>query len=134
MSTEEIIKAKYELLKPTLDERSRRLWAGAEARELGHGGIIAVVRATGLTAPTVRAGIAELERIEAGEETTGRVRRTGGGRKHLTEKDPALLLALQKLVEPATRGEPQSPLLWTSKSTYKLLKELGYRLQARGNP
>ena len=149
MSTEEIIKAKYELLKPTLDERSRRLWAGAEARELGHGGIIAVVRATGLTAPTVRAGIAELERIEAGEEATGRVRRTGGGRKHLTEKDPALLLALRKLVDPATRGEPQSPLLWTSKSTYKLrdelireghqigprtvsklLKELGYSLQA----
>src|SRR5215210_3252722 len=91
MHDEETLKAKYESLKATLDERSRRLWAGAEARGLGHGGVSAVARATGLTMPTVRAGVAELERMEAGEAPTGRMRRLGGGRKSLVDKDATLL-------------------------------------------
>jgi hypothetical protein len=121
---EEIIRAKYDSLKSTLSEKGRRLWAGAEARALGHGGISAVARACGLSRPTVQAGVAELERIEAGEAPTSRMRRPGGGRKSLEEKDPTVLEDLRRLVEPATRGEPDSPLLWTSKSTYKLAEEL----------
>jgi transposase len=126
MHDEEMIRAKYESLRSTLDERGRRLWAGAEARALGRGGAAAVARATGLTRITVYAGMRELKAIEAGEvPAQGRQRRAGGGRKALAKTDPTLLEDLNKLVDPVTRGEPDSPLLWTSKSTYKLAQELG---------
>ena len=124
MNEELMIRTRYESLQATLDERSRRLWAGAEARVLGRRGVNTVARATGLAPNTVRAGVRELERIEAGEEPSGRMRRVGGGRKSLTSKNAKLLEELQKMVDPLTRGEPDSALLWTSKSTYKLSEEL----------
>jgi transposase len=108
-----------------MDERRRRQWAAAEARELGWGGIALVARATGLSRPTITAGLRELEQPapqRAAEAT--RVRRPGGGRKPLVETDPGLLAALESLVEPVTRGDPESPLRWTCKSTRRLAEEL----------
>ena len=100
-----------------------RLWAANEALSLGYGGVSEVARATALSRTTIHAGIAELESAEV-MDTPGRIRRSGGGRKKLTEKDPGLLDALNKLVDPVTRGDPESPLRWTSKSTTKLAQEL----------
>jgi len=104
----------------------RREWAGAEAAALGWGGVTAVARATGLARNTVAAGIAELRYRQAHprEPIAPRIRRPGAGRKPLTQTDPGLRQALAKLVDPATRGHPDSPLLWTSKSTKKLAAEL----------
>jgi hypothetical protein len=120
------IHQKYELLKPELDERSRRLWAATEARVLGHGGLRAVARATGMSESTIRVGLDQLqqpyERMET--EAPRRIRQKGGGRKPLTQEDPALLEALDALVEPGSRGDPMSPLRWTSKSSRKLAEEL----------
>jgi hypothetical protein len=112
-----------------LNERQRRLWAAAEARAAGRGGIAAVARATGMAIDTIRNGIAELESGEALEP--GRVRRRGGGRKPLTETDPTLLRDLERLLEADTRGDPESPLRWTAKSVRQLaagLGELGHRV------
>jgi len=103
----------------------RRQWAAAEARELGWGGVTAVARATGLSRVTITAGLRELDqpaRERAAE--AARVRRPGGGRKRLTETDPALRAALEELIEPTTRGDPESPLRWTCKSTRRLAEEL----------
>lgn len=122
--------AKFEVLLPHLDERQRRLAIGAEARALGHGGIRAVARAVGVSEATVSKGAAELE---AGSAPSGRVRRAGGGRKRLAELDPGLLPALLALVEPDVRGDPMSPLRWTTKSTRRLAVELtrqGHRVSA----
>jgi transposase len=120
------IRKKYQLLKPELDERSRRLWAAAEAMVLGHGGVRAVAKATGLSAKTIRFGLDQLEQPNEStqEEAPRRIRQQGGGRKPLTEEDPALLSALDALVDPDSRGNPMSPLRWTSKSTRKLAEEL----------
>jgi len=119
------IKRKYDLLKPELDERGRRVWAVSEARGLGHGGIAAVARATGLSELTIRRGRKE---VVAGGQHGGlesrRIRRRGGGRKELTHEDPELLAALDALVEPTARGDPRAPLRWTCKSTRKLATEL----------
>jgi hypothetical protein len=129
----ELIRQKYEALKPFLDERVRRLWAGAEARGLGRGGIAAVAAATGLSRDTIRGG---MQPAQGGEGKAlaalagARLRRVGGGRKRLVDKDVTLLRDLEALVDPVTRGDPQSPLRWTSKSTRKLAEEL----QARGHP
>ncbi len=119
------IRSKYESLSGDLDERGRRRWAAVEARALGRGGITAVARATGLSDRTVRTGIAEL-RVGV-RWPLGRQRQAGGGRKAVKEKAPELLKALEGLVEPATRGDPQSPLKWTCKSTRELSKELKKR-------
>lgn len=100
-----------------------RLWAANEALSLGYGGVSEVARATALSRTTIHAGIAELESAQVASEP-GRIRRSGGGRKKLTDKDPDLLGALNKLVDPVTRGDPESPLRWTSKSTTKLAQEL----------
>jgi Rhodopirellula transposase DDE domain len=116
------IRAKYESLVGNLDERGRRHWAAAAARSLGRGGITAVAQATGLSDRTVRTGSEEL-RVGV-RLPQGRQRHAGGGRKAAKEKAPALLKALEGLVEPATRGDPQSPLKWTCKSTRELSKEL----------
>lgn len=119
------VQRKYHLLVPEMDERSRRQWAAAEARELGWGGVSLVARATGLSRPTINAGMRELDHPVARREAeAARVRRPGGGRRPATETDPTLLAALESLLEPATRGDPESPLRWTCKSTRRLADEL----------
>jgi transposase len=144
---EEAIGERYRALAGEFDERRRRLWAAAEARSHGRGGVAAVARATGMSATTIHKGLRELESGETLER--GRVRRPGGGRKALSEKDPALLGDLEQLVSEDDRGDPESPLRWTAKSVRnladalrerghqahfttvaKLLRELGYSLQA----
>ena len=118
---EETLAGKFASVLPHLDERQRRLVLGAEARALGHGGIKLVARAAGVASATVSNGVAELEE---GGEPLGRTRRPGGGRKRVTQTDPGLRQALLELVEPSSRGDPQSPLRWTTKATRKLAEEL----------
>ena len=122
-STAVLLEAKFKRLSPHLNETGLRLWAANEALALGYGGVSDVSRATGLSRTTIHAGIAELEKsVVAGERV--RVRRAGGGRKTVTQKDPGLSGALNRLVDPVTRGDPESALRWTSKSTTKLAEEL----------
>jgi transposase len=141
------LRAKWLPLAPALTERSRRLWAATEARALGHGGIALVERATGISRSTIQRGLRE---VEAGAVVSPeRTRRPGGGRTPTIEKDPALLMDLDALVEPTAAGDPESPLRWTTKSVRtlaaalralghevshtlvaELLHELGYSLQA----
>ena len=116
------LQAKLTRLWPLLDERTRRLVAASEARALGRGGISKVSRACGLSRKAVAKGIRE---IEAGTALPpGRARRPGAGRKKLTARDPALAAALEQLIEPEARGDPESPLRWTCKSTRTLAAEL----------
>jgi transposase len=126
---EAAIGERFRALAGELNERQRRLWAAAEARSHGWGGIDATARATGIHQDTIRKGIRELE---SGERLpVGRVRRAGAGRKALTEIDPTLLSDLKSLVEADTRGDPESPLLWTAKGVRALaaaLRELGHRV------
>jgi hypothetical protein len=125
-----MLAAKFQAIFPHLDERQRRLLMGAEARGLGRGGIRAVARAAGVREATVSRGVAEME---SEPEPLGRVRRAGGGRKRLVEADPGLRPALLALVEPDERGDPSSPLRWTTKSTRRLAAELsasGHRVSA----
>jgi hypothetical protein len=119
---ERLLAEKFAAVWPHLDEQQRRLLAGAEARSLGHGGIVAVSRACGLSVPTVRKGITELDQDTV---PLGRTRRPGGGRKPLTEHDPELAEVLESLVDPHTRGDPMRPLRWTTKSTRQLSRALG---------
>jgi hypothetical protein len=121
VETQQALAAKFEALFPHLDERQRRLLAGAEARGLGHGGIRVVARAAGMREGTVARGVAELE---SGEQPLGRARRPGGGRKKAADVDPGLRPALMALVEPDVRGDPMSPLRWTTRSTRTLAAEL----------
>src|SRR6516165_4713278 len=128
--TEEMLAAKFTAILPHLDERQRRLVLAADARMLGHGGIRQVARAAGIREATVSLGVSELE---AGAGPLGRVRRPGGGRKRAADLDPGLVPALRALVEPEERGDPQSPLRWTVKSTRTLAAELtaqGHRVSA----
>lgn len=118
---EALLAAKFEVVLPHLDERQRRLLLGAEARVLGHGGIRLVARAAGVGANMVSRGVSELE---SGIAPLGRVRRPGGGRKRLAQTDPDVVTALLALVEPDVRGDPTSPLRWTTKSTRKLAEQL----------
>jgi hypothetical protein len=116
---------KFRLVAVELDERRRRQWAAAEARDLGWGGISLVARATGLSRPTIMVGLEELKLSSKSRAiSASRVRSPGGGRRTLTESDPGLLEALERLIDPATRGDPMSPLRWTCKSTSKLAEEL----------
>ena len=147
MTDEEAIKRRFKLIVAELDERARRRWAGAEAIAAGRGGVAAVMRATGLSKDTVRRGVRECK-VPDGLEA-GRVRMRGGGRKRTTETDDGLWPTLEALVEPSSRGDPESPLRWTVKSTralacelvaqghrasknlvWSLLRENGYSLQA----
>ena len=119
------IRRKFRLVAVELDERRRRQWAAAEARDAGWGGISLVARATGLSRPTIMAGLKELElSSKSRRAAAARVRSPGGGRRPLTQSDPGLLEALERLIDPATRGDPMSPLRWTCKSTAKLAEEL----------
>lgn len=122
MQTEEQIRHKWERLRPSLDERTRRLWAGAEADALGRGGVAVVSRATGLAISTVRKGRNE---VRAGERPADLVQvRRSPGRRPYEEKHPEVWPALERLVDPVTRGDPESPLRWTCKSTSVLSEEL----------
>src|ERR671911_433025 len=125
--TEEALAAMFAAVSPHLDERQRRLLAGAQPRALGRGGIAAVARASGMARSTVGGGTAE---INQGAVPAGRVRRSGAGRPKATDRDPGLLAALDALVEPTARGDPESPLRWTCKSTRNLADEL----TAQGHP
>ena len=117
----ESLAAKFAVLLPHLDERQQRLYLASEARSLGHGGIAAVARAAGASRQTVTDGVDELD---SGRQPLGRVRRPGAGRKRVTEVDPGLRSALAALVEPDERGDPMSPLRWTTKSTRNLADTL----------
>ncbi len=119
---EEQIRQKFERLRPVADEKMRRLMAASEAMAIGYGGIAMVSRASGLSQPTIRAGMAEL--ADPRLVVLGRVRRLGGGRKSVRAGDPTILEDLDRLISPATRGDPENPLRWTSKSTAKLAAEL----------
>jgi hypothetical protein len=140
------ILTKYAVVAPLLDERARRMWAATESRAIGYGGDALVSAATGLARETIRKGRREIDR---GVEPTARVRRPGAGRPTITDEQPGLKNALERLVDPLTRGDPTSPLRWTSKSRAKLaaalvsdgwrvssttvgrlLHDLGYRLHA----
>lgn len=130
--TDALITARHKALEDILDERQRRLHAAVEAKVLGHGGVKRVWKATGVARTSILAGIKELESL-APQESAGsaRVRRPGAGRKKLIESDPGLREALERLVEPATRGDPESPLRWTCKSLMQLARELsaqGHRI------
>jgi DDE family transposase len=145
-----VLREKYAALTPVVNERSRRLWAAAEARALGRGGQALLAKGTGMSRSTRHRGRQELARgAEQLDSLEGRVRLPGGGRKPLTYHQPLLPQALEALVEPTSRGDPQSPLRWTCKSVRPLaaeltaqgygigrqqvadlLRDLGYRLQA----
>jgi len=123
------LKQRFDVLLPHLNERQRRLALGVEARLLGHGGVRAVARVAGVSATTVRAGVDELEAGD-GPLQGGRARRSGGGRKRASATDPGLVAALLGLVEPQERGDPMSPLRWTTKS----LRHLADELVRQGHP
>lgn len=116
------VKSRYELMKPFLNERTRRIMLGAEALSLGWGGITHVSQATGIHRDTIVAGCKELK--EDKQFDTTHIRKKGGGRKKVINNDPLVIIDLEKLIEPATRGDPESPLRWTSKSLRHLTKEL----------
>jgi hypothetical protein len=152
VAVERQIRTRYQRVKSQLTERARRLFVASEALAVGYGGIAAAARATGLAASVIGRGIAEVRAIERGEApllAPTRSRRPGGGRKKTTAKDPTLIRDLHALVDSTTRGDPESPLLWTARSqrnlvaalatqghqtsmkmVARLLKELGYSLQA----
>jgi transposase len=125
-----MIRAKYSTLHDQLDERTRRLWAAAEANALGHGGTRTVSKAIGMSETTIRLGRRELAAYPPSTppETKRRIRHPGGGRKQLTTQEERIVQALDALVEPTSRGDPVSPLRWTCKRTRKLEAEL----QAQG--
>jgi hypothetical protein len=120
--TEAALAGMFATLMPLLDERQRRLLAGAQARALGRGGIEAVVQGAGMSRTTVQKALREMD---SGVEPPARIRRPGAGRKRLTDKDPSLLSELDAMVEPLARGDPMCPLRWTSKSTGNLADALG---------
>jgi hypothetical protein len=116
---------------PVLDEQSRRRYAAMEALSLGHGGVSAMSRISGLARSTINRGIVDIR--AGGSAPAGRIRKPGGGRKRKVIEDPTLLSDLKALVEPSTRGDPMQPLLWTSLSLRKLvsaLAEKGHKVSA----
>ena len=117
------VKEKYESLSDVLNERSLRAWAATEARAIGRGGQVLVAEAIGIHKNTVLEGMKEIRKKKEVADT-GRIRRKGGGRKKNTAKDESLIEDIQRLVESSTRGDPESPLLWCSKSTRKIADEL----------
>jgi hypothetical protein len=126
VASEQKLVSRFKLLEPWLDERTRRLWAAAESAAIGRGGISLVARASGVSRRAIHQGLSELKQKPDHAQRAGgsRIRRRGGGRKKTLTKDPSLIQDLEKLVEPATRGDPESPLRWTCKSVRKLAEEL----------
>src|SRR3954470_10509856 len=122
MVTEPEIKTRFEMLAPFLNERTRRLAAAAEAASIGRGGVSRVARATGVSRRAIASGLAELQ--APGDLGSDRIRRAGGGRKRAVERDATLRSDLERLIDPVTRGDPESPLRWTCKSIRKLAEEL----------
>jgi hypothetical protein len=122
MVTEPEIKTRFEMLAPFLNERTRRLAAAAEAASIGRGGVSRVARATGVSRRAIASGLAELQAPD--DLRSDRVRRAGGGRKRAVEIDSTLRSDLERLIDPVTRGDPESPLRWTCKSIRKLADEL----------
>lgn len=119
------LREKFAVLDAVLNERGRRLWAVTEAKALGHGGQTLVAKATGLSRRTMYQGLRELDPLSGGRQAAPqRVRSPGGGRNPLPEHDPTLLADLEALVEPTSRGDPESPLRWTCKSVRQLAAEL----------
>jgi hypothetical protein len=116
------IHERWLVVQDVLDERGRRMWAAAEARSHGRGGIAAVVRATGISAEAVRRGM--IEAATGDRPPEGKIRRPGGGRRSINEREPGLREALVALLDGATRGDPQSPLRWTSRSVANITAEL----------
>jgi transposase len=116
------VRQRFISLQPVLDEKSRRMLIAAESKAWGAGGISAISKTTGVSRQVIRQGLRELEGSPTHPD--GRIRRPGGGRKSARQKDPTLVADLEKLVEPATRGDPESCLRWTSKSVRKLAEEL----------
>lgn len=126
MADEDGIRARYRKMAPILDERQRRCFAGAEAAALGRGGQAAVSRATGLSLPTVRAGLREVEQGAVALDG-GRIRRAGAGRPRTVDRDATLRSDLEALIEPSSRGDPESALRWTCKSIRRLAEELTHK-------
>ena len=122
MSTSSEIKRRFELLEPYLNEQTKRLYLAAEAKSCGWGGISTVYRATGVSRNTITIGCKELE--NGAQKSKNRIRKPGGGRKKIVDKDPTLVSDLERLIDPVTRGDPMSPLRWTCKSTRNLADEL----------
>lgn len=133
----EKVRRKYKQLSPYLDERTLRIWSAVEAESLGRGGITRISQATSLSRTTIYKGIAELSkkrRPKKAKEEHKRIRKPGGGRTKLKDKEPGLLQDLDSILEPVTRGDPESPLRWTCKSTIKIAEELraqGYQVSQR---
>jgi transposase len=132
MKIDELITARFVALENFLDERQRRLYAAVEAKVLGHGGLKRVHEATGVARGSILMGLKELEQgLQVLEGEARRIRRAGAGRKKLTDHEPGLINALERLVEPVTRGDPESSLRWTCKSLMQLSRELtthGYKV------
>jgi Rhodopirellula transposase DDE domain len=127
---EQIVHQKFTALLPILDERSRRLWAATEAKAFGRGGVSLVSKATGISRTTIHQGIKELAQ-SVPSPPSSRIRAKGGGRKSMAANNPTILQDLESLVEPTTRGDPESPLRWTCKSTRQLsaaLQKKGYHV------
>jgi transposase len=131
MNIREQIQEKFEALEPVLNERQIRLWAAAEASAQGYGGVMLVSEATGISRTTITRGLWELDQLwqtpPVVPARVQRIRQPGAGRKPIEEKDPGLLEALDKLIQPTQRGDPQSALRWTCKSTYQLAEELTHQ-------
>ena len=121
---EQSIVSRLNLLEPTFNEKSRRIWAAAEAQSVGRGGVAAVHRATGILRNTISQGIKDLENSGKLQDHLTRTRKPGGGRKKTVDVTPEMRSALEALVEPITRGDPESPLRWTCKSLRTLAEEL----------
>jgi len=120
----EMIKQRYALISPFLDERQRRLYLAAEAKVIGYGGVSTVSRMTGVSRGAISAGYEEYDQAKEKELSPGRIRKEGGGRKRTVVTDVTLKMDLETLIEPVTRGDPESPLRWTCKSVRNLSDEL----------
>ena len=127
LDLEQSIARKYKALSTYMDERIRRIWAAAEAREIGYGGEAIVHRATGLDPKTISRGNSDLKEQDLhplSVEEPRRIRKKGGGRKHLRQQNPSFISTLDTLIAPTVRGDPMSGIRWTCKSTRTLAREL----------
>ena len=118
------LRSKYQMISPFLNERSRRIWTATEAKAIGKGGKTLLFKAAGLDYKTIAKGYEEIETPPEKRLDMNRIRQAGGGAKRTSEKDRALLSDINKLVDSSTRGDPESPLKWTSKSTRHIAPEL----------